>query len=218
MRRRCSIRCGIQRVSGALGVLVPRETAGPSVASITPHETSAGKRYRVRYPKPDHSQTDKRGLRTKREAKMFLASVEVAKHTGRYIDPSRSRVTIGTWMTAWIDSRSDLRASTLDRVQGVIRNHIVLGLGAIAVADLGRLQAQQWASRLKLPKQVKSHKKFLTHKQVAELAAAVEPRSRVHPRSAGRARREQGWRRTRVRQLQGRRGTAQPNLQTRLVQ
>jgi len=52
------------------------------VASITPYETSAGKRYRVRYRKPDHSQTDKRGFTTKREAELFLASVEVAKSTG----------------------------------------------------------------------------------------------------------------------------------------
>ena len=70
------------------------------MASITPYETSAGKRYRVRYRKPDHSQTDKRGFRTKREAELFLASVEVAKSTGRYIDPTRARVTIADWMTA----------------------------------------------------------------------------------------------------------------------
>ena len=53
--------------------------------SVTPYETAAGKRYRVRYRKPDRSQTDKRGFKTKREAELFLASVEVAKpgSTGR---------------------------------------------------------------------------------------------------------------------------------------
>ena len=113
------------------------------MGSVTPYDTSGGRRYRVRYRKPDHSQTDKRGFRTKREAELFLASVEVAKSTGRYIDPTRARVTIADWMTAWLDSRSDLRASTLDRVQGVVRNHIIPALGNIALADLGRLQAQQ---------------------------------------------------------------------------
>ena len=118
------------------------------MGSVTPYETGGGRRYRVRYRKPDHSQTDKRGFRSKREAELFLASVEVAKSTGRYIDPTRARVTIADWMTAWLESRSDLRASTLDRVQGVVRNHIIPALGTIALADLGRLQAQQWASRL----------------------------------------------------------------------
>ncbi len=116
--------------------------------SITPYDSAGGKRYRVRYRKPDHSQTDKRGFRSKREAELFLASVEVAKHTGRYIDPSRSRVTIGQWTTSWLATRTDLRASTLDRVSGVVRNHIVPTLGPIPLANFGRLRAQQWASEL----------------------------------------------------------------------
>ena len=181
------------------------------MGSITRYDSANGKRYRVRYRKPDHSQTDKRGFRSKREAELFLASVEVAKHTGRYIDPSRSRVTIGEWTTSWLATRTDLRASTLDRVSGVVRNHIVPTLGPIPLADFGRLRAQQWASelsrtqspgsvrkivnvlssalqlavddgripanpaaRLKLPRQIKSQKRFLTHQQVAELAAAVD--------------------------------------------
>ena len=43
------------------------------MGSIAPYETSGGKRYRVRYRLPDHSQTDKRGFKTKREAELFLA-------------------------------------------------------------------------------------------------------------------------------------------------
>jgi hypothetical protein len=53
-----------------------------TMGSISFYETSAGKRYRVRYRKPDHMQTDKRGFRTKREAEDFLASVEVSKLRG----------------------------------------------------------------------------------------------------------------------------------------
>jgi integrase len=184
------------------------------MGSVSPYETSRGRRYRVRYRKPGNSQTDKRGFKTKRVAELFLASVEVAKSTGRYIDPSRARVTIAEWMTSWVDSRSDLRPSTLDRVQGVVRIHIIPTIGHLALADLSRLQAQQWASRLsatqspgsvrkivnvlsaglqlavddgrlpsnpasrlKLPKQIKNRKKFLTHEQVAALADAVEAKS-----------------------------------------
>ena len=64
------------------------------MASITPYQTKAGKRWRVRYRKPDRSQTDKRGFRTKRDAEVFAATVEVSKHTGTYIDPTAGRVTI----------------------------------------------------------------------------------------------------------------------------
>jgi integrase len=184
------------------------------MGSVTAYETSAGKRYRVRYRKPDRSQTDKRGFRTKRDAELYLASVEVAKNTGRYIDPTRSRVSIEEWMGIWVASRADLRASSLDRVNGVIRNHIVPRLGPIRLSELSRLHAQQWASdlsatqspgsvrkivnvlsaalqlavddnrissnpahRLKLPRQSKVHKRFLTHAQVIQLAEEVNRKS-----------------------------------------
>lgn len=49
------------------------------MATIEAYETSAGRRYRVRYRKPDRRQTDKRGFKTKRDAEDFLASVEVSK-------------------------------------------------------------------------------------------------------------------------------------------
>jgi len=57
------------------------------MGTIEAYETARGKRYRVRYRRPDHRQTDKRGFRTKRDADLFLATVEVAKATGEYIDP-----------------------------------------------------------------------------------------------------------------------------------
>ncbi|MCU1509537.1 MAG: site-specific integrase [Glaciihabitans sp.] len=135
----------------------------------------------------------------------------MAKNTGRYIDPSRARVTIAQWMTSWVESRFDLRASTLDRVKGVVRIHIIPTVGHPALADFSRLQAQQWASklratqspgsvrkivnvlsavlqlavddgrlpanpaaRLKLPKQIKTRKKFLPHEQVVALAEAID--------------------------------------------
>jgi len=181
------------------------------MGSVTPYETAGGRRYRVRYRKPDRSQTDKRGFRTKREAELFLASVEVAKNSGRYIDPTRARVSIGDWMTRWVATRTDLRRSTFDRLEGVVRLHIVPALGPIAIGDLTRFDAQTWASklsatqspgsvrkivnvlsaglqvavddgripanpasRLKMPRQSKRRKKFLTHQQVAEMAAAVD--------------------------------------------
>jgi integrase len=181
------------------------------VGSITAYTTNAGRRYRVRYRKPDRTQTDKRGFKTKRDAEIFLASVEVAKVTGRYIDPGRSRVNVGEWMAIWLASRSDLRRSTFDRVEGAIRNHIIPEFGPVPITELSRLMCQQFAAkmnvthkpgsvrtvinvlsgalqlavddgrpaanpahRLKLPRQMKRRKKFLTHQQVAALAAAVD--------------------------------------------
>jgi integrase len=181
------------------------------MGSITPYETKFGKKYRVRYRKPDRSQTDKRGFTTKRDAELYLASVEVAKARGNYIDPARARVTVAEWMAIYISTRADLRRSTLSRIEGVARLHINPALGQIPLSELTRLRCQQFvstlnatqkpgsvhktatvlsgalqlavddgrlpgnpASRLKLPRQMKQRKKFLTHQEVADLAAAVD--------------------------------------------
>ncbi len=57
------------------------------MGTITPYETAKGRRYRVRYRKPDRTETQKRGFTTMREAKLYLSMVTVSKSKGEYIDP-----------------------------------------------------------------------------------------------------------------------------------
>ena len=50
----------------------------------------------MRYRMPDHSQTDKRSFTTKREAELFLASMEASKARGEYVDSIAGRATSGS--------------------------------------------------------------------------------------------------------------------------
>lgn len=79
--------------------------------TITAYETAAGRRYRVRYRKPDSSQTDKRGFKTKREAELYLASVTVSTATGDYIDPTLARITVGDLHGRWLAGKKVLKPS-----------------------------------------------------------------------------------------------------------
>jgi hypothetical protein len=65
------------------------------MATIEPYDTKQGRRYVVRYRKPDRTQTKKRGFRTKRDAELFLASVEVSKARGEFIDATAAKALIG---------------------------------------------------------------------------------------------------------------------------
>jgi hypothetical protein len=87
------------------------------MGSITAYETMAGKRYRVRYRKPDHSQTDKRGFRTKREAELFLAATEVRKATGEFIDATASRISIDELGGPWLRAQSHLKPSSYAAIE-----------------------------------------------------------------------------------------------------
>ncbi len=118
------------------------------MGSIEPYETAKGRRYRVIFRRPDHIQTQKRGFPTKRDAQLFLAGVELDKSRGVYVDPSKNRMTVDSWMATWLATRTDLRATTRSRVVGIIANYISPRLGRIPLGELNRLRVQEWASAL----------------------------------------------------------------------
>jgi hypothetical protein len=73
------------------------------MAYIGSYQTARGKRYRVRYRTPEGSHTDRRGFKTKAEAKSFAAEVEVSKLKGEYVSPTSARATVGDLGEAWLD-------------------------------------------------------------------------------------------------------------------
>jgi Site-specific recombinase XerD len=118
------------------------------MGSITAYESAAGKRYRVRYRKPDHSQTDKRGFRTKREAELFLASVETKKATGEYIDPTAARATVDRLGTAWLASRSHLKPSSAYVYESAWRLHVQPRWGNAMIGNIRHSEVQTWITEL----------------------------------------------------------------------
>lgn len=118
------------------------------MATIEPYETSSGRRYRVRYRKPDRSQTDKRGFRTKRDAELFLASVEVSKARGEFVDATAAKMVIGELGAAWLARQTHLKPSSLRPVESAWRNHVEPVWGSVAVADVRRTAVQQWVSEM----------------------------------------------------------------------
>ena len=118
------------------------------MGSITPYETSAGKRYRVRYRKPDRSQTDKRGFRTKRDAELFLASTEVRKATGEFIDASASRIPLSELGAIWMQSQSHLKLSSLAVVEVAWRIHVEPKWGRRMLGAIRHSEVQAWVSEL----------------------------------------------------------------------
>ncbi|NEN07639.1 site-specific integrase [Diaminobutyricibacter tongyongensis] len=118
------------------------------MGSITAYESAAGKRYRVRYRKPDHSQTDKRGFRTKREAELFLASVVTKKATGQYIDPTAARATVDRLGVAWLASRSHLKPSSAYVYESAWRLHVEPRWGSVKVGSIRHTEVQAWITEL----------------------------------------------------------------------
>jgi integrase len=118
------------------------------VGSVHSYETAAGRRYRVLYRKPDHKQAQKRGFARKRDAELFLASVEVSKARGEFIDASAGRVTIGTLATAWLATRTNLKPSSLRPLEIAWRLHVAPRWEARSVVDVRHSDVQAWVTAL----------------------------------------------------------------------
>jgi integrase len=117
------------------------------MASITPYITAAGKRYRVRYRTPDERQTDRRGFKTRKEAELFLATVEVQKSRGDYISPSAASARISELGAAWLANQGHLKPSSLRPVAIAWRVHVEPIWGRRRVADITFSEVQSWVIR-----------------------------------------------------------------------
>jgi hypothetical protein len=75
------------------------------MGAVDPYETASGKRYRVQYRTPDRRNTMKRGFTTKRAAELFLASVEIAKVKGEWVDRIKDRTPVTEMAEAWFHAQ-----------------------------------------------------------------------------------------------------------------
>jgi len=119
------------------------------MATIEAYTTSSGlKRYRVRYRTPEHRQTDKRGFKTKRDAELFRASIEVGMNRGEYIAPRASKVSIGALGDEWIERQTHLKPSSLRPVQSAWAVHVKPRWGSVAIEGIRTTAVQTWVSEL----------------------------------------------------------------------
>lgn len=109
---------------------------------------AGGRRYRVRYRLPDRSQTDKRGFKTKREAELFLATVEVSQARGEFVSVSRSRISVGEWAEDWLATQVQLKASTRNGYESIVRSAIIPKWGDTPLSGLTHVGIQQWLAEV----------------------------------------------------------------------
>ncbi len=120
------------------------------MASIERYLNASGQtRYTVRYRTPDHRQTRKRGFKTKREAELFSATMEVAKAKGEFIPTSAGRVTVGELGPLWLARQSGhLKASSFRSVESAWAVHVAPRWGQTRIGEVRFTDVQAWVSDL----------------------------------------------------------------------
>lgn len=120
------------------------------MATIETYQTSGGATfYAVRYRKPDNRQTWKRGFKTKRDAQMFTATVEVSKARGEYVAPKLGRIAVGELASGWLARKKRATAPSHYRMlESAWRVHVRPRWGTVAVADVDLLAVEEWIDTL----------------------------------------------------------------------
>lgn len=142
------------------------------MSDIDDYMTKAGKRYMVRYRKPDKSQTKKRGFRTKKEAELFLAKITTAKAEGDYIDPARGRTTVSDLSTAWLRKKSALKPSSFKSIDTAWRVHVEPKWGSRSVSTIEPTEVENWIQDMVEGVAVSARER-VTKKAGAPLSATV---------------------------------------------
>ena len=150
------------------------------MATIESYESNGGRLYRVRYRKPDNSQTSKRGFKTKRDAQLFLASIEISIAVGSHIDPTHARATVGRLGDAWLKSRTSLKPSSIAVMESAWRLHVRSRWGTTPIGNVRPSDIESWISELTFPTHGKPLSASMVHRchglLVSVLDSAVKDR------------------------------------------
>ena len=121
------------------------------MATIEAYQDARGsKRYMVRYRTPQHTQTKKRGFRTKRDAEEFANTVEVRKLTGEYVAPSLGRITVAELAPVWLSRRAfDVAPSNYRMLESAWRVHVEPHWGSVRLADIDLASVETWIATLR---------------------------------------------------------------------
>ena len=104
-------------------------------------------RWRARY-RDSGGREHSRHFKRKVDAQRWLDEVTTAVTTGMYVDPGRSRITVGEWSRRWLETKVDLKPSTRARYEGLLRVNVLPRWGEIRLADVTHEGVAAWIADL----------------------------------------------------------------------
>lgn len=120
------------------------------MGTVKPYSTKTkGRLYEVWYTKPDGTRGHDRGFKLKRDAEAHLATLEVSKLKGAYIDRADARATVAQLGEQWMERhRSKITASSYHSVESAWRIHVLPEWGGYAVGAVTKRQVEAWLTQL----------------------------------------------------------------------
>jgi integrase len=106
-------------------------------------------RWQARYRGPDDIDRPAPGtFATKGDADRWLSLTEADIIKDNWLDPDIGRVLLADYARSWVAERPNLRPKTVQLYEGLVRIHLVPGLGSLAIADITGPQIRRWRKDL----------------------------------------------------------------------
>jgi integrase len=85
----------------------------------------------------------------KSDAERFLADTEHSHLVGSYVDPVRSRMTVGEWSKPWMAGRSHLKPKTLASYQSLLRTRVLPTWTDTPLAGVTHAEVVAWVASMR---------------------------------------------------------------------
>jgi integrase len=104
-------------------------------------------KWRARYRDANHRE-HARHFSRKRDAEQWLASQKVAIARGEWVEPARSKITIGEWLPAWLALQVQLKPSTMVRYEVALRCQILPRFEFVPLSRITHSEVASWVHGL----------------------------------------------------------------------
>jgi integrase len=101
--------------------------------------------WEARWREPNGRQR-KRTFAKKSDAERYLTSIESSLLTGGYVDPSRSKVTIGAYAAQWMAGRTRLKPKTVASYQSLLSNRVLPRWAGVRLDRVAYEDVAAWVS------------------------------------------------------------------------
>jgi hypothetical protein len=105
--------------------------------------------YRARWREYPGGPHRTKHFRRKVDAEQHLVKVQHDLMTGWYVDPSKARVTVGSYYAGW-SARQPWRVSSRASITSMFENHVLPAFGERPIGSLRRGDVEAWAVGLPL--------------------------------------------------------------------
>ena len=91
----------------------------------------------------------KRTFVRKVDAERFLTSIDHSMLSGSYVDPARSRLTVGEWAAPWMAGRSHLKPKTLASYESLLRTRVLPTWATVPLVRVTHGEVVAWVAAMR---------------------------------------------------------------------